>query len=103
MRGIVRVVDRAGRLVVRREIALRVGGAPPEDVAGPPRATRDQVPVGILGAGHLERQLVGRRRPLALDVPAVGVARATEERAEPPALRRQDPFAALWARVALAL
>ena len=41
-RAVVRVVQAAERLVVRREVALRVIRAPPEDVSGPPRATRDE-------------------------------------------------------------
>src|SRR5262249_28319296 len=100
---VVGVVDRPGGLVVRREIALRVRGAPPEDVPGAPCATRDEVAVPVLGAGDLERELLGRRRTFALDVVAVGVARAAQECAEPAALRGQRALAALRAGLALAL
>ena len=65
---------------LRREVALRVVRAPPEDVAGPPRATRHEVAVAVLGAHDLERQLVGRRRAVLADVRAVRVARAADER-----------------------
>src|SRR6186713_3438438 len=76
------VVVRAGRLVVAREVAPGVVGAPPEDVPGPPGATRDERPVAVLGAGHLERQLVRWRRAVLADVRAVRVARAADEGAE---------------------
>ena len=65
---VVGVVERPDRLGVRREVALRVARAAPEDVAGPPRATRDEVAVAVLRADDLERQRVGRRRALLLDV-----------------------------------
>src|SRR4029079_4177129 len=91
---VVDVVDRPDGLVVRREVALGVGGAPPEDVPGAPRATRDELAIAVLGTGDLERQLVRRRRTLTLDVVAVGVAGAAQERPEPAALGRQRPFAA---------
>ena len=49
-RAVVRVVERADRLVIRRVVALRVVRAPPEDVAGAPRATRHELAVGVLRA-----------------------------------------------------
>ena len=72
-----------------REVALRVVGASPEDVPGAPGATRHEVAVVVLRAGHLERQRVRRRRAVLLDVLAVRVARAADERPEPAALARR--------------
>ena len=100
---LVGIVDGTRRLVVGREVAARVVGAPPEDVAGPPRATRDELAVAVLGAHHLERELVGRRRAVPADVRAVRVARAADERPELAAPGRQDALAALRAGIAVAL
>jgi hypothetical protein len=58
------------------------------------------VAVGVLGADDLERERLGRRRPLALDVVAVGIARAADERPEAAALADQCPLAALRAYLA---
>ena len=99
-RAVVGVVQAAERLVVRREVAARVVGAPPEDVPGAPRATRDEMTVLVLGADDLERERIGRRRAVLLDVLAVRIARAADERAEPPALADQRPCAALGADLA---
>ena len=101
-RALVGVVDRPDRLEVRREVALRVGRAAPEDVAGPPGAPRDEVAVAVLRADDLERQRIRRRRALLLDVVAVRVARAADERPEPAALADERPLAALRADLALA-
>ena len=101
-RPVVGVVERPDRLEVRRVVALGVVRAPPEDVAGPPRATGDEVAVVVLRAGDLERQRIGRRRTLLLDVVAVRVARAADERPEPAALADERPLAALRADLALA-
>src|SRR5262249_26527240 len=101
-RPVVGVVQGADRLQVRREVALRVVGAPPEDVAGPAGATRDQMAVVVLRARHLERERLGWRRALLLDVGAVRIARAADERAEPAALRDERPLPALRADLALA-
>ena len=87
---VVDVVDRPRRLVVGGEVAAWVVRAPPEDVPGPPRATRHQVTVAVLGADDLERQLVRGRRPVLADERAVRVARAAHEGAELAALGRQD-------------
>ena len=51
----------------------------------------------VLGAGHLERQRIGRRRAVLLDVVAVRIARAADERAEPAALADERALAALRA------
>ena len=84
-RPVVGVVEAAERLVVRREIAARVVRAPPEDVPGAPRATRDEMAVLVLGADDLERERIGRWRAVLLDELALGIARAADERAEPAA------------------
>ena len=78
-RAVVRVVQAAERLVVRREVALRVVRAPIEDVSGASCATRDERPVGVLRADDLERERIGRRRALTLDEVAIGVPRAADE------------------------
>src|SRR6185436_15706764 len=99
---VVRVVDGAYWPEVRREIALRVVRAPPEDVSGAPRASRDEVAVVVLRARHLEPERLGRRRALLLDVRTVGVSRAAHERPEPAVLPDERPLAALRADLALA-
>ena len=93
-------MEAAQRLVVGREVALRVVGASPEDVAGAPRATRHEMAVVVLGADDLERQRIGRRRAVLLDVVAVRVARAADERPEPAALADERALAALGADLA---
>ena len=70
-RSVVGVVQAAERLVVGGEVAARVVRAAPEHVAGPPGPARNQVTVLVLGAGHLERQRIRRRRAVLLDVVAV--------------------------------
>ena len=52
----------ARRLIVGREVAARVARAPPEDVASLAVAARDKVPVALLRAHDLERELSWRRR-----------------------------------------
>ena len=99
-RAVVGVVQAAQRLVVGREVALRVVGASPEDVPGASRATRHEVAVIVLGAIDRERQRVGRRRAVALDVVALGIPRAADERPEPAALADERPLAALGAHLA---
>src|SRR5262249_9078424 len=69
---------------------------------GPAGATRDEVAVVVLRARHLERERLGWRRALLLDVGAVRGARAADERAEPAALRDERPLPALRADLALA-
>ena len=83
------VVKRTDGFEVRREVALRIGGAAPEDVAGAAGAAGDEVAVAVLRAGDLERQRVGRRWTLSLDVVAVRVAGAADERPEPAASCRR--------------
>src|SRR5688500_5754825 len=84
-RTVVGLVQPAERLVVGRVVALGVVRTPPEDASRASCATRHEVPVGVLGARDLERQGVRRRRALTLDVVALGVTRAAEERSEPAA------------------
>src|SRR4029079_11023699 len=74
-----------------------------EDVAGPSSATRDEVAVVVLRALDLERERVGRRRAVLLDVVAVRVARAADEGPESAALADQGPLPALGADLAGAL
>ena len=61
-RPVVGVVERADRLVVRRVVALRVVRAPPEDVAGAPGATRDELAVAR-SSGRRPRTAAGRAAP----------------------------------------
>ena len=93
----------AERLVVRREVALRVVRAPPEDVSGAPRATGDERAVAVLRADDLERERIGRRRALTLDVVAIGVPRAADERAELASPRDERALAAFRAWLAFPL
>ncbi len=88
-RAAVDIVDRAQRLARGREVALRVARAAPEDRAGPAGATRHEVALGAARACHRERELLGRRRAVLLDVGAVRVAVAADERPEPAPLGRQ--------------
>src|SRR5690349_6673331 len=96
-RAVVRVVQRADRLEVGREVALRVVRAPPDDVSGPPGATRHEMAVAVLRAGHLERQRLGRWWPFLADVRALRIAGAAHERTEPAALADERSLAALRA------
>ena len=97
-RAVVRVVEPAERLVVGGVVAARVVRAAPEHVPGPAGAARDEMAVAVLRAGHLERQRIGRRRAVLLDVVAVGVARAADERAEPAASCRPGCPRRTWGR-----
>src|SRR4029077_659713 len=70
------------------------------DVPGAPGATRHEVAVVVLRAGHLERERVRRRRAVLLDELAVRIARAADERAELATLAHERALAALGADLA---
>ena len=89
-RPAVRLVDRAERLARRREAARRVARAAPEDGSGPARPAGDELALAARRARHLERQLGRAAAGRPLDVVALRVAVAADERPEAAALRGQD-------------
>ena len=88
------IVERTERLVRGREVAFRVARAAPEQATGATRAARDEMALVAPRARDLERERLRRRRPLLLDVVAVGIARAADERPEPATLLREGPAVA---------
>jgi hypothetical protein len=77
------IVDRPERLARRGGLAGRVARAAPEDRSRAARPPRHEPALLAGGAGHLERELLWRRRPVLLDEAALGVAVASDERSEP--------------------
>src|SRR5919112_1792935 len=100
-RSLVGIVECADRLEVGGVVALGIVRAAVEDVPGPARSARDEMPVTVLRTGDLEGQRIRRRRTFFLDERAVGVARAAHERPEAPALPDERSLAALRADFAL--
>src|SRR5450759_2238479 len=91
-------MDGTQRLVRGREVAFRVARAAPEDRAGPPGAAGHEMALSAARARYLERELVRWRRAVLLDVGAVRVAVAANERSEPTALDHEHAPILLAAR-----
>src|SRR5450759_3733387 len=91
-------MDGTQRLVRGREVAFRVARAAPEDRAGPPGAAGHEMALSAARARYLERELVRWRRAVLLDVGAVRVAVAANERPEPAALDHEHAPVRLAAR-----
>src|SRR5437762_4015190 len=81
------VVIGAQRLARRREFTLGVARTAPEERARPAGAARHQMALVAARAADLEGQRLRRRRTRFVNVRALGISIAADERAEPAALR----------------